>query len=94
MGAFQSLDAEYAALDGDTWITPNAPNPTFIIDSSGEITGDTSYELVAFPVEFKIIDETNYLENVYIQIGPYWDVNNYCDKLNGNVWSCILLLQP
>ncbi|MBT6870638.1 MAG: T9SS type A sorting domain-containing protein [Candidatus Marinimicrobia bacterium] len=97
-GAFQALNDEG---DQDIWLTPNITNPGFTVDSEGNISGDTTYELVAFPVDFQIIDGTTSLDSIYIKLGstdfsyPNWDVNNYCDDSDGDhTWLCSIFLQP
>ena len=95
-GAFQALNDQG---DQEVWLTPNFPNPVFSIDVNGNVTGDTTYELVAFPVEFQIIDQTASLDSIYIKLGssdfsyPNWGVNNYCEDNNSN-WLCTIYLQP
>ena len=65
----------------------------------GSISGDISFELVAFPVEFQIIDGTQSLDSVYVKLGssdfsyPNFDVENCCDNLN-EMWICEIFLQP
>ena len=63
--AYQSSDSVGTQ---ETWIFSNG-NPSFIVSSEGEISGDTTYELVAFPVEFQITDQTASLDSIYVKLG-------------------------
>jgi len=97
-GAFQALNDEG---DQDIWLTPSILNPVFTVDLEGNIAGDITYELVAFPVEFQIIDGTATLDSIYIKLGssdfsyPNWGVNNYCsDEDMDETWICEIFLQP
>ncbi len=93
---FQELDEAGSDV---VWFTNSDTNLSFTILSDGSINGDISFELVAFPVEFQIIDGTQSLDSVYIKLGssdfsyPNWDVENYCENSNGT-WICEIFLQP
>ena len=73
---------------------PQTSTLFFAVDDNGNITGDTTYIVDAFPVTFTITNNDDYYDNLYIHLYKPNRGDILCESNSNNVCGQIIYLEP